>query len=208
MTNVTQRYGMTCKLIALLIPEQVEVVLHDLETDRIVAIEGAFSNREVGDASLVDIKALTFSKEGDVIGPYVQENWDGEMLRSMSVILYSDDAEPIGLLCVNTKTATLSAAANLLASLTEINTMPKPQALFNLDWRQTINKTVSETLASRCVALVAAKRSDKIAILTALETANIFDIRGSHQYVIKILGMSRASFYKLLKIVREEISKD
>ncbi|PCJ47151.1 MAG: hypothetical protein COA74_12100, partial [Gammaproteobacteria bacterium] len=50
MTNVTQRYGMTCKLIALLIPEQVEVVLHDLETDRIVAIEGAFSNREVGDA--------------------------------------------------------------------------------------------------------------------------------------------------------------
>lgn len=206
MTKLTNQYGGICTLIAMLIPGQIEVVLHDLKTDRIVAIEGVFSNREIGDASLVDLKTLTSSTERDVIGPYAQENWDGEMLRSISVTLYGNDAEPIGLLCVNTKTAALSAAANLLASLTEINAMPKPQALFNLDWRQTINSTVSKTLTNRRTTLVAAKRSDKIAVLTALETANIFDIRGSHQYVIKILGMSRASFYKLLKTVREKTS--
>ncbi|MCF6219878.1 MAG: PAS domain-containing protein [Robiginitomaculum sp.] len=204
MTNLTNQYGGICKLIGLLFPGQMEVVLHDLETGCIVALEGAFSNRVLGDTSLVDFKALKERNDGDVIGPYAQENWDGEMLRSLSAVLYDDRAKPIGLLCVNTKTVALSAAAGLLASLTQINTADKPKSLFNQDWRQAINTTVSKTLAKRGVVLVAAKRSDKVAILNALETNNIFDIRGSHQYVIKLLGVSRANFYKLLKTVRGE----
>ncbi|MCG8511598.1 MAG: PAS domain-containing protein, partial [Rhodospirillales bacterium] len=109
------QYGPVCKLIAGLLPGQVEVVLHDMKTNKIAAIEGGFSNRDIGDESLIDIQDLAKDVDGiDVLGPYPQQNWDGETLRSFTAVLRDENGDCIGLLCVNCRTSAFVAAAEAL----------------------------------------------------------------------------------------------
>lgn len=203
MNALSQTYGALCSLIARLFPGQVEVVLHDLETGKIAAIQGGISNRAVGDESLVEIEGLDLEvDEDDIIGPYPQTNWDGDRLKSYTLVLRNGARRPVGLLCVNLRTAAFSAAADLLAALGSIDETSRSKALFAQDWREAANQVITQTLADRGVSLVTAKRDDKVALLGALERAGVLEMRGSADYAAKTLGMSRASVYNLLKDAR------
>ena len=209
MITLAQSYGAVCRLISRLIPGQVEVVLHDLSTGKIAAIEGGISNRIVGDDSLVETAGLEDdADENDIIGPYPQTNWDGEKLRSFTLILRDSEQQPVGLICVNLRTAAFAAAADLLASLSAINPAPKSKALFAQDWRDAAKQVISETLAGRGVTLVTAKREDKVALVGALARAGVLEMRGSADYTAKILGVSRASIYNLLRDARASQDAD
>jgi predicted transcriptional regulator YheO len=49
-------------------------------------------------------------------------------------------------------------------------------------------------------------RGDKVLIIKALNQLGFLDFRGSPEYVAKSLGISRASFYNLLKDSRRDKS--
>ena len=203
MSKLISDYGAVCKLIARLYPGQVEVVLHDLRTGRVAAIEGDISKRAVGDESLVDTGTLEADlDDADIIGPYSQTNWDGENLRSFTAVLRNGEGSPSGLICVNMRTAAFSAAADLLAVFTATDPAPRSSALFAQDWREAANGIISEVLSQRGVTLVTARRDDKVALVAALDRAGILEMRGSPDYAAKALGMSRASIYNLLKDAR------
>lgn len=203
MSKLISDYGAVCKLIARLYPGHVEVVLHDLRTGRVAAIEGDISKRAVGDESLVDTGTLEADlDDADIIGPYSQTNWDGESLRSFTAVLRNGEGSPIGLICVNMRTAAFSAAAALLAVFTATDSAPRSSALFAQDWREAANGIISEVLSQRGVTLVTARRDDKVALVAALDRAGILEMRGSPDYAAKALGMSRASIYNLLKDAR------
>ena len=209
MGTLEHRYGAVCSLIAQLFPGQIEVVLHDLKTGKIAAIEGGYSHRVIGDDSLIDLEELKAdANDNDVIGPYPQTSWDSEILRSFTAILQDDEGRPNGLVCVNTRTSAFSAAANLLASFSHMEEAPKPKALFERDWRVAANTLIAQTLAERGRTLVTAKRQDKVALLGALDKAGILEMRGSPEYAAKALGMSRASVYNLLKDARDPEKTD
>ncbi len=98
MKTLEHRYGAVCSLIAQLFPGQIEVVLHDLKTGKIAAIEGGFSHRVIGDDSLIDLEELEAdANDNGVIGPYPQTSWDGEILRSFTAIVQMRKAIPMGL---------------------------------------------------------------------------------------------------------------
>ena len=67
---------------ALLFPH-AEVAIHDLRTDRIVAIWNAFSRREVGDPSLLGDIADQLDAAA-VFGPYDKADATGGRLKSVS----------------------------------------------------------------------------------------------------------------------------
>ncbi|WP_282604267.1 transcriptional regulator [Pelagibius sp. Alg239-R121] len=205
MNLLSQQYGPVSVLIARLFPGQVEVVLHDLLTGKIAGIEGSLSNRVAGDESLIDTKGLEADVDAcDIIGPYAQTNWDGEVLRSFTAVVRDSESRPIGLICVNMRTAAFSAAADLIASLSVIGQAPHSKALFAQDWRAAANTVIAQTLAERGVTLVTAKRDDKVALIRALERAGVLQMRGSPEYAAKTLGISRASLYNLLKDARRK----
>lgn len=209
MSKLSSDYGAVSKLIARLLPGQAEVALHDLRTGKIAAIEGNISNRAVGDDSLVETDGLEVDvDDGDIIGPYAQTNWDGEVLRSFTAVVRDADGQPNGLICVNMRTAAFSAAANLLAAFGEIEQAPRSKALFAQDWREAANRLIAETLAERGVTLVSARRDDKVALVAALDQAGILEMRGSPDYAAKALGVSRASIYNLLKDARRAESAE
>ncbi len=209
MNLLRSRYGSTCRLIAELFPDQIEVVLHNAKTGKIEAIEGVYSNRKVGDASLIDTDALQQDPGGHgVIGPYAQTNWDGEKLRSFTAILRSDESDPnselVGFLCVNCRTSAFSAAANLLSSFSALDTEKQPKALFENDWRNSVNQVIEQQLAQREATLIGASRDDKVAVIQSLDKSGLLAFRGSPEYVTQSLGMSRSSFYNLLKDSRQD----
>jgi predicted transcriptional regulator YheO len=207
MNLLSLRYGLVCKLISELFPGQIEAVLHDLKSGQIALIEGAYSNREIGDASLIDIEnLLNDTNENGLIGPYSKTNWDGEQLRSYTAVLNDDKNRPIGLLCVNCRTAAFSAAAELLTAISQTTIERQPKALLINDWRDAINQLIKQTLTELSTTLIMSTRSDKVLIIKALNQLGFLDFRGSPEYVAKSLGISRASFYNLLKDSRRDKS--
>ena len=209
MKTILTRLFPVCDAVATLFPGRLEVVLHDLATDTIAHIAGAFSNRVAGDPSLLADEAPQIDGGGqDVIGPYGKRHWDGQRLKSVSAVIRDDSGRAIGLLCINMKTGEIEAAAELLRSLTGAFADPAAQPLVTGDWREAAHSLIAETLAARGRSFAAADRADRVAVLRALEAAGILRIRGAAEHVARILGISRASLYAALKQVRDGATDD
>lgn len=197
-----------CDAVATLFPGRLEVVLHDLATDTIAHIAGAFSNRAAGDPSLLTEEAAQIDGGGqDVIGPYGKRHWDGQRLKSVSAVIRDGDGRAVGLLCINLKAGEIEAAAELLRSLTGAFSDPAAQPLVAGDWREAAHSLIAETLAARGTTFAAADRADRVAVLRALDAGGILRIRGAADHVARILGISRASLYAALKQVRGAVTE-
>lgn len=188
--------------IATLFAPHVEAAVHDLASDRIVHIAGNFSRRRVGDSSLSEVGDLA-PFANDVIGPYTKTNWDGRPLRSISVVLRGEDGAPIYLLCVNMDMSAFEAARLALDQLLKLPALlPRAKALFPSDWREAVNAAVAEFLNERQATLPGLDAAALQELTAALDMRGLFAVRGASNYVAELLGCSRATFYKRLKLVR------
>ena len=93
-------------------------------------------------------------------------------------------------------------AEKLLQSILSLTPQTPPQSLLKDDWRELAHVLLREALAERHIALAAAKKPDKLAILAKFDKANLFERRGAPDYLAKLLSMSRASLYSLLREAR------
>lgn len=206
MSVLLESYVPLCRALVALFPGELEVVLHNLSTGRIDHIENALSPRRGGDCSLIEEDELDFEVNGaGFLGPYAKRNSDGAKMKSVSIPINDDKGERIGLLCINMRLERFAEAERLLSSFCTISDAPAPQSLMKNDWREMAHDLLQQILLERALTLVSARRSDKIAILTAFDQANLFDYRGSADYIATMLGMSRASLYALLKEARTNV---
>jgi len=186
----------TAAAIAALLAPQAEVVVHDLRTDRVAGIWNAFSKRKVGDPShLGDDPELIGEK--DVYGPYEKAAPDGGRLKSVSAILKDEAGRRIGLLCVNFDLAVFDKAIALLGAFTQAE-QPRPEPIFAQDWREQINLGIRAFLKEKQLTLKALDRDDRVALMAALDSRNLFATRNAAQHVADALGVSRATIYNLL----------
>jgi predicted transcriptional regulator YheO len=201
-------YKPVCTLISRLFPEQIEVILHDLKTRKILYIENSYSNRVIGDDSLICIEELEKdSDDFDIIGPYSKTNSDGASLKSITLIIRNGLREPIALMCINFKIEQLLLAEKLLSSLVSIsptNSTKSKKSLFSNDWKEQVHVIVKQVLFEEKTTLVAARRPTKLIILKRIGEEGIFSIRGSTGYVGDILGISRANLYAILRQIRSK----
>jgi len=80
-----QQYLNIAKALEQLFYPQLEVVIHDIKQKKVVYIGNNFSNRELGDDSVLD--DISFEKSKKIIGPYEKINYDGKILKSISIVL-------------------------------------------------------------------------------------------------------------------------
>jgi D-arginine utilization repressor len=195
-----------CEALARLLAPHAEIVLHDLGNDQIHHIANCFSKRRVGDPSLTDIADIDFA--ASVIGPYAKINWDGRRLKSVSAVIRDGAGTPIGLMCINHD---MEAFAGVLDQLTNLLGTPVPMApataLFSSDWRERINEHIGAFLAARNATLSGLAAEDSQLLITHLETVGIFEIRNATHYIADVLGVSRATLYNRLKLVRAAKNK-
>lgn len=192
----------TADAVTVLFSPQVEAVVHDLGSNRIVHIAGNFSRRRVGDPSLSDVGDLAPFSD-DMIGPYGKTNWDGRELRAVSLVLRDEDGAPAFLLCVNMDVSAFKAARTALDALLEVPaTLPKADALFPSDWREALNAAVAEFLAERLATLAGLDAVVQTELIATLDARGLFAVRGAANYIADVLGCSRATLYKRLSAAR------
>ena len=196
-------YFVVADAMALLLKPQAEVVVHDLDSDRILHIAGALSRRRAGDPSLNDVGTLT-ATEGGVIGPYGKTNFDGRALKSVSVPIMGRDGQPAGLFCINLDVSAFAEVQAVLERLMLVPAEPVKTAerMFPMDWREQINVEIAEFLGARKASLAGLTTRDLVELTAALDERGFFSIRKAADYIAAALGVSRATLYKRLAAAR------
>ena len=190
-----------CAAIAALLHPHAEVVVHDLASDRIVAIWNATSGRGPGDPSLLDELPASW-ESAPVQGPYAKIAVDGGPQSAVSAIVRDAAGTPRGLLCVNLDRSPLERAARLLDDLFAPRD-PRPRELFDRDWREQIALEVDAFCREEGVDRARLPRDRRLALVGRLDAQGLFETRNAAQHAATALGVSRATVYALLKESRE-----
>lgn len=185
--------------IAALLHPHAEVVVHDLASKTVAYIANPYSNRELGAPSLIDDVDLSDGKP--VIGPYQKLNWDGRMLKSISVVMKDAQGAPEALFCINLDNTEISRLHQLLGTMLAL---PQAQdeaveSLFKDDWHDRINHAIQAWLRDEGMTLQSLTREDKRRLVMHLKDQGAFDGPGAAPYAAKCLGLGRATIYKYLK---------
>jgi predicted transcriptional regulator YheO len=182
---------------AALFAPLVEVVLHDLVRDTVACIANPFSPREVGDPS--HLSETEFSDTADVMGPYDKVNYDGRLIKAISILLRDGRAKPIGMLCINADVTEIDAVRRALQGfLGKAEPTEATIALFRDDWHEKINRFVAAWTAEHATTVARLDRNGRRALIEALYVNGGFEGGRAPTYVAAILGLSRATVYNEL----------
>jgi D-arginine utilization repressor len=182
-------------IVALLHPH-AEVVVHDVASDRVLAIWNAFSGRAVGDASLLG--ELPDHEVGfGVLGPYEKVGVDGHRITSVTMEIANGEA----LVCINLDRFALDSAIDALQRFAQA-VVPQPAVLFERDWREEISRVVDEWCRQQQVDRTRLIRAQRVALVRVLDDKGLFATRNAGTHIGKALGLSRATIYSLLQEAR------
>lgn len=188
-----------CDAISKLFYPNVEVVMHDLASKKLVHISNAFSKRRVGDPMINDIKDLSLLEE-DWIGPYYKTNDDGKKLKAVSTIIRDTKNAPIGLICINYNIDSMENLFESLKGFLNVNNESQtPPVLFSQNWKEHTNQTIDRYLEEKNISISGLSASDKKELVFFLNEEGIFEIRNVVTYLCTILNISRATIYNWLK---------
>lgn len=177
------------KAFARLLHPFAEVLIHDMDSDTIVAIYNSISRREVGDVSYLD--RVEFDPSQTVIGPYEKTNWDGRKFKSISVLLY-DKQKPVGFLCVNVDISAFESARQILDAFVGTQVMPSS---FKEDLYERINAYIQNYCREKQTSIEALSRNERKTLIQQLLAEGAFEGRNAAAYIGRILGVSRATIY-------------
>jgi D-arginine utilization repressor len=185
--------------IARLFHPYVEVAVHDLARDRILALWNTFSGRKVSDPSLLSELPANIGELG-VYGPYEKVTPEGRNLTSISVVLRDEQGVSRGLMCLNFDRSPLDGIVDMLTSFAAPSS-PRPPELFNRDWREQIALVVHEACKARHLRRDHLTKNDRLELVRILNEKGLFSTRQAANHAAVALGVSRATVYSLLKEV-------
>ena len=200
MNEQLKPYIPLCEAIGKLFYPNVEVVMHDVISKKLVYIVNAFSKRRVGDMMAGNLQDIANLKQ-DWIGPYDKINDDGHRLKAVSIILKDVAKNPIGMICINYNTEAVENLFESLKGFLHVNEGPveKPSAAFSQNWKEHTDQTIEKFLKEKNISLSGLSTSDKKELVIFLEEEGIFNIRNVVGYLCNVLQISRATIYNWLK---------
>lgn len=190
-----------CEGIATWLHPHVEVVLHDIESDRIVGIWNGFSRRRRGSASLI-AREIRLSKASSIYGPYEKANVDGRRLKSISCVVRTGQGGRSGLLCLNLDVSSFDALRGFLDAFTTMG-REMPDALIKRDWREQIHQSLGDFLRKKGVGVTGLNTTQRTEFIRLLDSSRLFATRHAARHVGELLGISRASVYNCLARARK-----
>jgi predicted transcriptional regulator YheO len=189
-----------------------EVVVHDLRNPdhTLIAISGNLTGRTVG-APVPDTEFLPRNLaafQDDVIRQPARTPRGRELISS-TVWVRDTTGSIVGALCINMDFNDLRHARDLLnRALADIETPSETEVLetFATSPQDFVEIALRGAIRKIGKPLHRLNRQDKIAIIAALEQAEVFRFSRSIEMVMEQLGISRASIYAYLKEIRGETS--
>jgi predicted transcriptional regulator YheO len=211
MKDTLSKYIPVADAIAMLLQPYAEVVIHDVIKDVIVHIANPFSKRRVGDSSYLGLGGdqFDFEFETNVLGPYEKEGEDGQRIRSITAVLRDDEAQPIGILCINldfspVETAFESAFEVLNQLIRPGQVEARPEIIFREEWRELIKLEIRAFRLEKGLTQDSMNAQDRRDLMRRLDEKRLFYARKSVEQVASYLMISRATAYKDLNEIRKE----
>lgn len=185
-------------IAALLFPD-LEAVVHDVRSGRILHIANGFSRRKVGDESLItDLPELADGP--DVVGPYEKTGPNSRHLRSITMVARDEAGEISALLCLNFDVTALSQVQKLLSGFAVgQQSQARPEALFRSDWREQLNEIIEALAAANNLRPSDFGRAEIIQVLVQARVHGLLDVRNFVDYIGDYFKISRASVYNYLR---------
>ncbi|MEV8097188.1 PAS domain-containing protein [Kitasatospora sp. NPDC085879] len=194
-------WGPVCQAVALLLGPWAEVVLHDAERDRVLAVWNPHTDRAPGDPSLLGELDRLEPAAHDVFGPYEKLLADGRRLSSVSAVLRTEDGRPSAVLCVNLDRTPLDEAAAVLSRFAA-PTVERPEPLFEQDWTERVHEIVGRYVREHGRPVERLGRAERLDVLAELDRAGVFGVRRAVPVVATALKASRSTVYALLADLR------
>lgn len=208
MKDSLAKYVPIADAVARIFQPHVEVVLHDIETDKIAYIANPYSGRKEGDLSLLslfDNTSCDFPYGADVEGPYENAGNKGQRIRSISAALKDDQGNVIGMMCTNLDFSALEAGLDILENfIRPIDAKAPPKILFQNDWRDNIRLEIRMYLTENNLSFDNIDAGHRKSLIKRLEEKGLFYARKSVEQLAGLLNISRATAYKDLKQIRKE----
>lgn len=188
----------TAEAIARLLHPYAEVVIHDLTQNKVAAIFNNYSNRQVGDDSLLS-NDETFDMDVSILGPYEKINWNGKRLKSITSVIRDDKGLAVGLLCINLDVSMLDEFKTLIqAFIGKEQLLPQPQVLFKEEWRERINQFIHQYSQQNNWHTPALTADQKKHLVERLHQEGAFAGKNAATYIAQVLKISRATVYNYL----------
>ena len=205
-THMIEQYIPICKAITQLLNPLTEVVIHDLDTDKIVFISGALSNRAVGEDSNLDINPRVNQDELQNI-TYPKLNFDGRLIKSISVPLMEKE-QIKALLCINCDVSLFSQMQQLASLLLPGSIDEQPESLFKSDWKEKLHWAIHRFLKENSLNFNQLTSSIKKDLIHHLYEIGAFNEKNAADYMAEILKMGRATIFKYIKEIKNNELKN
>lgn len=188
---VLSDYKKLCDAFVGLIHPVIEVVIHNIRSNKICYINGTISGREVGDSSLLDIELL--KQNGLESTQYAKLNFNGRLVKSISIAISSEY-----IICINCDISVFQQMQSLSEHFIECK-RSGPTALFKDDWQEQMHTIIYKFLRENLWNFNELKAAQKKAIVHHLFKSEVFKKKKAADYVAKVLGIGRATIFNYLK---------
>ena len=187
-----------------------EVVVHDLQTREIVAIEnGQVTGRKVGDklAEKVYDFLISSNSQGEKMAGYPSRTTDkGKLLKCSTLVLSNDAGEAVATFCLNIEIEQLIKARDIIDSI--LGTKPLNSKNETSDEMANVvvhaRKIIGEVIQKVGKPLPIASKEGKIDIVRELDAQGVFMVRDVIPSICDLLGISQATLYNYLREARCE----
>jgi D-arginine utilization repressor len=198
MDKNIQTYKNIADGIAKLLYPHAEVVIHDIETQKVIHLANNISNRKIGSPSLLQSFEVEFEKP--LIGPYEKMNWDGRKIKSISIAIQGENDQQVAIMCINFDISALSGIWSVIgAFINPEDKLLKAEEIFRDDWQEKVNLFVHSWLKENNKTLSNLTRPEKQKLIEVINNEGGFKGKNAANYVAGILGLGRATVYKYLK---------
>lgn len=199
------------RAVAAAVGDHCEVVLHDLSQRDLnhtiyAIVNGHVTGREVGGPSTnLGLEAVRDeAAEHDEFG-YAGRTADGRELHSSSVYYRDESGRLIAALCINIDLTPLQTARNALAALLPAASPgERDRELHRHDIASLLDTMIADAVAAVGRPVATMGRSDRIAVLRALDEQGAFHVKRAVETVAKRLGISKVTAYAYLDQARSD----
>lgn len=210
LPQVFELLSRVARAIVATVGTQCEVVVHDLRNPEqtLISISGNLTDRAVG-APVPDTEFLPYhlsTFQDDIIRQPARTPRGRELLSS-TVWVRDTTGTIVGAICINMDFNDLRHARDLLnRALMGTDAVPEAELLetFATSPQDFVEIALRGAIKKIGKPLHHLNRQDKIAIIGALEQAEVFRFSHAVEIVMEQLGISRASIYAYLKEIRGE----
>lgn len=186
------------RVVAKIYAPFIEVVIHDLDNQKIHHIEGDLSGLVKGDLSRLEESLDVLESSMDrCTSP--QMNKKGRLIKTISTILFDQKGNEKGLMCINFDVSKLILTQEMLSELLSPPVDSKADEMFKNDWQDQIHLFIHKHLDENNLDIKVLNTKQKKALVHGLFYQGAFDATNSANYIANLLDMGRATIFNYLK---------